>query len=59
MENKAFQNRIKKILGGINMLQAIGFKEDKGNLVLASVNTKILTRWCDLIKEQLKESLQI
>lgn len=57
MENKAFQARVKKIIGGINMLKAIGFTEERGNLVLARVESKRLTRWCELIKEQLKASL--
>ena len=58
MENKAFVARVKKVIGGVNMLKIIGFKEENGLLVLQRVESKKLTRWSELIKEQIKQSIE-
>lgn len=57
LENKAFQNRVKSCIGGIQMLKAVGFSESRGQLSLGRVTKADLEEWCRLIKLYLEDKV--
>lgn len=57
LENKAFQNRVKNCIGGIQMLKLIGFVESRGQLILNRATKNELEEWSRLIKLYLNDKV--
>lgn len=57
MENKAFIKRVKKCIGGVNMLKKIGFVEKSGNLVYQGRDASSLKEWIEIIAKYVEDKI--
>lgn len=57
LDNKGFQNRIGKCLGGTHLMKEIGFVEKQGKLVLGRVTKSEITQWLEIIVKYLNDKV--
>jgi hypothetical protein len=57
LENKGYQNRVGKCIGGPQLMKAIGFVEQKGQLVLGRVTKTSIQEWLQVITKYLNDKV--
>lgn len=57
MENKAFIKRVKKCIGGVQLLQKIGFSEKNGVLVYMKRSVEELKEWVEVIVKYVEDKI--
>lgn len=57
MSNKAFEKRVKKCIGGVNLLKKIGFVEKGGDLVYLKKEVEILKEWISVLEKYVEDKV--
>jgi len=58
MENKGFVKRIKKCIGGVNLMKAAGFVEKRGGfLSIPRINKENLSEWIAILGDYVENKV--
>jgi hypothetical protein len=57
MSNKAFTKRVKKCIGGMNLMKLIGFQERGGYLTLGRIEPENLKKWIEILADYVENKV--